>query len=129
MNIAGVIKDWMLIFFSYYGFKQPVTQLNLIGYVFCCSGVGLYQYIKLQQIKSTEFSSKGLSIENSGSKKTDSLVNKANNNNSNSESVPLLRNTKGDERGEGDRDEILQEMQRLQREMQLLEQKLDGKGV
>lgn len=37
MNIAGVIKDWMLIFFSYYLFKAPVTALNLIGYAFCCS--------------------------------------------------------------------------------------------
>jgi hypothetical protein len=36
MNIAGVIKDWMLIFFSYYLFRAPVTRLNLIGYIFCC---------------------------------------------------------------------------------------------
>lgn len=36
MNIAGVIKDWMLIFFSYYIFKAPVTTLNLAGYIFCC---------------------------------------------------------------------------------------------
>ncbi len=39
MNIAGVIKDWALIFFSYYVFGAPVTPLNLLGYVFCCSGV------------------------------------------------------------------------------------------
>ena len=39
MNIAGVIKDWMLIFFSYYVFGAPVTAVNLLGYVFCCSGV------------------------------------------------------------------------------------------
>ena len=39
MNIAGVIKDWMLIFFSFYLFKAPVTAVNLLGYVFCCSGV------------------------------------------------------------------------------------------
>jgi hypothetical protein len=36
MNIAGVIKDWMLIFFSYYIFRAPVTKLNLAGYIFCC---------------------------------------------------------------------------------------------
>lgn len=36
MNIAGVIKDWMLIFFSFYLFHAPVTNLNLLGYVFCC---------------------------------------------------------------------------------------------
>jgi len=40
MNIAGVIKDWMLIFFSFYLFKAPLTALNLEGYCFCCSGVG-----------------------------------------------------------------------------------------
>lgn len=41
MNIAGVIKDWMLIFFSWSVFKAPVTALNLLGYFFCCSGVRL----------------------------------------------------------------------------------------
>ena len=39
MNIAGVIKDWMLIFFSFYLFHAPVTALNLLGYAFCCTGV------------------------------------------------------------------------------------------
>ena len=38
MNIAGVIKDWALIFFSYSVFKAPVTALNLFGYFFCCTG-------------------------------------------------------------------------------------------
>lgn len=51
MNIAGVIKDWMLIFFSYYVFQAPVTQLNLIGYAFCCTGVVVYNYQKLQMLK------------------------------------------------------------------------------
>ena len=41
MNIAGVIKDWMLIFFSFYLFHAPVTALNLTGYAFCCSGAQL----------------------------------------------------------------------------------------
>lgn len=41
MNIAGVIKDWMLIFFSFYLFRAPVTALNLFGYAFCCTGVRL----------------------------------------------------------------------------------------
>lgn len=74
MNIAGVIKDWMLIMFSYYGFHAPVTQasvrppqangcnwltvsasdptqLNLLGYVFSCAGVFVYNYHKLQQLQ------------------------------------------------------------------------------
>lgn len=48
MNIAGVIKDWMLIFFSYYLFHAPVTALNLAGYAFCVAGVAVYNYQKLQ---------------------------------------------------------------------------------
>jgi EamA domain-containing membrane protein RarD len=51
MNIAGVIKDWMLIFFSFSEFKAPVTELNLFGYVFCCTGVGIYNWQKLQQMR------------------------------------------------------------------------------
>ena len=39
MNIAGVIKDWLLIFCSYYLVRAPVTALNLLGYAFCCAGV------------------------------------------------------------------------------------------
>jgi hypothetical protein len=39
MNIAGVIKDWMLIFFSFHLFHAPVTPLNLLGYAFCVAGV------------------------------------------------------------------------------------------
>lgn len=51
MNIAGVIKDWLLIFFSYTVFQAPVTRLNMIGYIFCCSGVAVYNYQKLQLLK------------------------------------------------------------------------------
>lgn len=51
MNIAGVIKDWMLIFFSYSVFRAPVTRLNLLGYAFCVSGVAIYNYQKLQLLK------------------------------------------------------------------------------
>ena len=39
MNIAGVIKDWLLIFCSFYLFRAPVTALNMVGYAFCCAGV------------------------------------------------------------------------------------------
>ncbi|KDD74809.1 hypothetical protein H632_c1059p0 [Helicosporidium sp. ATCC 50920] len=51
MNIAGVIKDWMLIFFSYTVFLAPVTALNLAGYAFCVAGVAVYNYQKLQFIR------------------------------------------------------------------------------
>ena len=54
MNIAGVIKDWLLIWFSFSVFKAPVTALNLAGYIFCCSGVAVYNYQKLQKIKADQ---------------------------------------------------------------------------
>ena len=38
----------MLIFFSFYVFHAPVTRLNLFGYAFCCTGVAVYNYQKLQ---------------------------------------------------------------------------------
>jgi len=54
MNIAGVVKDWLLIWFSFSVFQAPVTMLNLTGYVFCCAGVAVYNYIKLQKMKRSE---------------------------------------------------------------------------
>lgn len=59
MNIAGVIKDWMLIFFSYSVFKAPVTALNLFGYLFCCSGVAVYNWQKLQVLRKGEAEAAG----------------------------------------------------------------------
>lgn len=38
----------MLIFFSFYLFHAPVTPLNLFGYAFCCTGVAVYNWQKLQ---------------------------------------------------------------------------------
>jgi len=54
MNIAGVIKDWLLIFFSYSVFHAPVTAVNMIGYIFCCSGVAVYNYQKLQSMRASQ---------------------------------------------------------------------------
>jgi hypothetical protein len=54
MNIAGVIKDWLLIFFSYSVFHAPVTRLNMIGYIFCCTGVAVYNYQKLQNLRTSQ---------------------------------------------------------------------------
>ena len=51
MNIAGVIKDWVLIFFSYYLFGAPVTALNLLGYGFCCTGVRLLAKLPVLHIQ------------------------------------------------------------------------------
>ena len=54
MNIAGVIKDWMLIFASQHLFHNTVTFLNYLGYVIAFLAVGMYHMIKLRQTKKAE---------------------------------------------------------------------------
>ncbi|MEW5304158.1 MAG: hypothetical protein WDW36_006789 [Sanguina aurantia] len=95
MNIAGVIKDWMLIFFSFYLFHAPVTTVNLIGYIFCCSGVVVYNHMKLQAIKAK--------VAATASKDEESGIDKG---------------------GERSKDEILTEIRRLQSEMSALEDRV-----
>lgn len=51
MNIAGVVKDWMLIGLSIAMFKSIVTQLNLFGYLIAFGGVCWYNYQKLQAMQ------------------------------------------------------------------------------
>jgi len=46
MNVAGVIKDWLLIGLSTALFKSPVTTLNLFGYLIAFTGVCWYNYAK-----------------------------------------------------------------------------------
>lgn len=53
MNIAGVVKDWLLIFLSYLLYKAPVTPLNLFGYAIAFAAVLWYNYQKLQSMKTT----------------------------------------------------------------------------
>mmetsp|Transcript_39408 Transcript_39408/g.100699 ORF Transcript_39408/g.100699 Transcript_39408/m.100699 type:complete len:389 (-) Transcript_39408:42-1208(-) len=115
MNIAGVIKDWLLIFFSFFVFKAPVTAINLLGYLFCCAGVGVHQYLKLQAIKAK-----------------DALRNKAPDDNakdgrpagggaapSEPEEAP-----KDTTRTKAQRRDILAEMERLQGQLEVLEGKV-----
>mmetsp|Transcript_7911 Transcript_7911/g.16979 ORF Transcript_7911/g.16979 Transcript_7911/m.16979 type:complete len:399 (+) Transcript_7911:320-1516(+) len=100
MNIAGVIKDWMLIFFSFYIFKAPVTALNLAGYAFCCSGVVVYNHMKLQAIKA-KVASQG----------------------KDEEKQPLVVAAGHAERSKED---ILSEIRRLQSEMAMLEDRVQS---
>ncbi|EFN56048.1 hypothetical protein CHLNCDRAFT_145497 [Chlorella variabilis] len=51
MNIAGVVKDWMLIGLSVWMFKAAVTGLNLFGYFIAFLAVCWYNYRKLQSMK------------------------------------------------------------------------------
>lgn len=102
MNIAGVIKDWMLIFFSWSIFKAPVTALNLLGYIFCCSGVVVYNHIKLQAIKQRVAQ---------GSKGDE-------------EKGRSTANGKAEEHHERSKEDILSEIRRLQGEMSALEDRV-----
>ncbi|CAN4099821.1 unnamed protein product [Withania somnifera] len=54
MNIGGVVKDWLLIAFSWSVIKDTVTPLNLIGYGLAFLGVAYYNHQKLQILKAKE---------------------------------------------------------------------------
>ncbi|KAI5665247.1 hypothetical protein M9H77_24570 [Catharanthus roseus] len=54
MNVAGVVKDWLLIAFSWSVIKDTVTPINLCGYGLAFLGVGYYNHSKLQALKAKE---------------------------------------------------------------------------
>ncbi|VAH08723.1 unnamed protein product [Triticum turgidum subsp. durum] len=54
MNVAGVVKDWLLIAFSWSVIRDTVTPINLFGYGIAFLGVGYYNHIKLQALKAKE---------------------------------------------------------------------------
>uniref|UniRef100_A0A7N0URH4 Sugar phosphate transporter domain-containing protein n=1 Tax=Kalanchoe fedtschenkoi TaxID=63787 RepID=A0A7N0URH4_KALFE len=54
MNVAGVVKDWLLIAFSWSVIKDTVTPINLFGYFLAFLGVGYYNHLKLRALKATE---------------------------------------------------------------------------
>ena len=58
MNIAGVIKDWILIAASGYLFLSPITALNLAGYFVAFLAVCVYQYTKLQKLQAAAAASR-----------------------------------------------------------------------
>ena len=54
MNVAGVVKDWLLIAFSWSVIKDTVTPINLFGYGLAFLGVAYYNHSKLQALKAAE---------------------------------------------------------------------------
>ncbi|KAF8042746.1 hypothetical protein BT93_A1161 [Corymbia citriodora subsp. variegata] len=54
MNVAGVVKDWLLIAFSWSVIKDTVTPVNLFGYGIAFLGVAYYNHAKLQAMKAAE---------------------------------------------------------------------------
>ncbi|XP_047308614.1 probable sugar phosphate/phosphate translocator At5g25400 [Impatiens glandulifera] len=60
MNVAGVVKDWLLIAFSWSVIKDTVTPVNLIGYGVAFLGVAYYNHIKLQALKAKDAQKKAV---------------------------------------------------------------------
>lgn len=54
MNVAGVVKDWLLIAFSWSVIRDLITPLNLFGYGIAFLGVAYYNHVKLQALKVKE---------------------------------------------------------------------------
>ncbi|KAE8710482.1 putative sugar phosphate/phosphate translocator [Hibiscus syriacus] len=54
MNVGGVVKDWLLIVFSWSVIKDTVTPINLFGYGLAFIGVAYYNHAKLQALKAEE---------------------------------------------------------------------------
>ncbi|RZC92101.1 hypothetical protein C5167_027990 [Papaver somniferum] len=54
MNVAGVVKDWLLIGFSWRVIRDTVTMVNLLGYGVAFLGVTYYNYLKFQAMTSKE---------------------------------------------------------------------------
>lgn len=48
MNVAGVVKDWLLIFMSSFLFAAPISSLSLEGYLLAFMGVCYYNYSKFK---------------------------------------------------------------------------------
>nr|XP_043627123.1 probable sugar phosphate/phosphate translocator At5g25400 [Erigeron canadensis] len=58
MNVAGVVKDWLLIAFSWSVIKNTVTLINLFGYGIAFLGVAYYNHAKLQALKAKDAENK-----------------------------------------------------------------------
>nr|XP_043628064.1 probable sugar phosphate/phosphate translocator At5g25400 [Erigeron canadensis] len=68
MNVAGVVKDWLLIAFSWSVIKDTVTPINLFGYVIAFLGVGYYNHAKLQALKAKEAEKKAVNADDESGK-------------------------------------------------------------
>jgi hypothetical protein len=48
LNVADVVKDWLLIGFSWSVIKDTVTAVNLVGYLLAFMGVVYYNHSKFE---------------------------------------------------------------------------------
>ncbi|THG02247.1 hypothetical protein TEA_004592 [Camellia sinensis var. sinensis] len=55
IRVAGVLKDWILIALSTVVFPEStITGLNIIGYAIALCGVVMYNYLKVQDVRSSQ---------------------------------------------------------------------------
>ncbi|GJP54169.1 hypothetical protein CLOM_g13269 [Closterium sp. NIES-68] len=54
MNVAGIIKDWLLIAFSWSVIADKITTFNLLGYLLAFAGVCWYNHVKMQEMNAKE---------------------------------------------------------------------------
>ncbi|GMH27319.1 hypothetical protein Nepgr_029162 [Nepenthes gracilis] len=66
MNVAGVVKDWLLIAFSWSVIKDTVTAINLLGYGLAFLGVAYYNHTKLRDIKAKDAQQRATQDEEAG---------------------------------------------------------------
>ncbi|CAI5997716.1 unnamed protein product [Closterium sp. NIES-65] len=58
MNVAGIIKDWLLIAFSWSVIADRITTLNLLGYLLAFAGVCWYNRVKMHEMNAKEAAAK-----------------------------------------------------------------------
>ncbi|CAI5487447.1 unnamed protein product [Closterium sp. Naga37s-1] len=58
MNVAGIIKDWLLIAFSWSVIADQITTLNLLGYLLAFAGVCWYNRVKMHEMNAKEAAAK-----------------------------------------------------------------------
>ncbi|XP_042010094.1 probable sugar phosphate/phosphate translocator At1g48230 isoform X1 [Salvia splendens] len=57
IRVAGVLKDWILIALSTVIFPESaITKLNIIGYAIALCGVVMYNYLKANDVRSSQTS-------------------------------------------------------------------------
>ncbi|URE37917.1 Triose-phosphate Transporter family [Musa troglodytarum] len=71
MNVAGVVKDWLLIAFSWSVIRDIVTSINLFGYAIAFLGVAYYNHVKLQALKAKEAQKKAAQADEESGKLLD----------------------------------------------------------
>lgn len=55
IRVAGVLKDWLLIALSTVIFPEStITKLNIIGYAIALSGVVMYNYLKVKDVRAAQ---------------------------------------------------------------------------